>query len=55
MSLEDARECARLELDRLPAHVRHIDPAQPPYRVDISPALEADLEKLQRIQRRSGL
>jgi nicotinate phosphoribosyltransferase len=50
VSLAEARECARRELDRLPARVRHIEPAQPPYRVDISAALEADREKLHGIR-----
>ena len=52
VSPDDARECARRELDRLPAPIRHLAPAQPPYRVDISAALEADREKLQVGRRR---
>ena len=49
--LAEARECARRELDRLPARVRHIEAAQPPYRVDVSAALEADREQLHGIRR----
>ena len=52
VSLGEVRECARHELARLPARVRHIEPARPPYRVDISAALEAEGVKLQVIQRR---
>ena len=52
LSLGDARECVKSELDRLPARVRHIEPAVPPYRVDISAALEAERVKLQVIRRR---
>jgi nicotinate phosphoribosyltransferase len=47
VSLEGARECARRELERLPAHIRAIEPARPPYRVDISAALETDRKRLQ--------
>jgi len=49
VSLGDARECARRELDRLPARIRQIEPAPPPYRVDVSPALKADRDKLQSV------
>jgi nicotinate phosphoribosyltransferase len=52
VSLKDAYERARRELAWLPPHIRAIEAAQPPYRVEISPALEADREKLQGIRRR---
>jgi len=39
-SLEEARRRARRELDRLPARVRGIDPADPPYPVETSRALK---------------
>jgi hypothetical protein len=32
-SLNDARSYARREIDRLPAHIRGLEPARPPYRV----------------------
>jgi nicotinate phosphoribosyltransferase len=47
-SLSDARGNARQELDRLPAHVRRLEAAQPAYRVNISQALNAHSEALQR-------
>jgi nicotinate phosphoribosyltransferase len=50
-SLDDARARARSEFDRLPARVRSIGPAQPLYRVDISPALAGDRDRLQRVHR----
>jgi len=48
VSLDEAHECAKRELDRLPARVRHIEAARPPYRVELSAALEAERKKLQR-------
>ena len=45
-SLADARERCRRELARLPAHIRALAPAQPPYAVDISEALAAGRERL---------
>jgi nicotinate phosphoribosyltransferase len=50
-SLDDARARARSELDRLPARVRSIEPAQPGYRLDISPALAAERDRLQQVHR----
>ena len=41
VSLDDTRAHARRELDGLPPHLRAIDPAQPPYRVEISESLNA--------------
>jgi nicotinate phosphoribosyltransferase len=48
VSLNDARSCARREIERLPAHVRGLEPARPPYRVEISQALNASREQLRR-------
>jgi nicotinate phosphoribosyltransferase len=39
VSLDDARAHARRELDRLPPRVRGLEPANPPYVVDLSPGL----------------
>ena len=47
--LDEARSCARREIDRLPAHIRGLEPARPPYRVDISQALSASRDQLQRV------
>ena len=49
VSLNDARTRARQELERLPARVRAIEPADPPYRVEIAPELAADRDQLQRL------
>jgi nicotinate phosphoribosyltransferase len=38
--LDQARARARSEIDRLPEHVRALEPADPPYPVDLSPALK---------------
>jgi nicotinate phosphoribosyltransferase len=51
-SLDDARVRARRELNRLPARIRNIHPAQPVYRVDISEALAADRDSLRRAHQR---
>jgi nicotinate phosphoribosyltransferase len=48
-TLDDARARRRSELARLPARIRGLAPAQPAYRVDISPALAADRDTLQRV------
>jgi nicotinate phosphoribosyltransferase len=48
VSLNDARSHARREIDRLPARVRGLEPARPPYRVDISHALRTSREQLRR-------
>jgi nicotinate phosphoribosyltransferase len=44
--LDDARARARNEIDRLPARVRALEPADPPYPVDLSPALERYSRKM---------
>lgn len=41
VSLASAREHARQELNSLPKRIRNIEPATPPYDVDISPPLKA--------------
>jgi nicotinate phosphoribosyltransferase len=41
VDLAEARARAREEIGRLPMAVRALEPADPPYRVDLSPALEA--------------
>jgi nicotinate phosphoribosyltransferase len=48
VSLNDARACARREMDHLPVPVRGLDPVHPPYRVDLSEGLGADRDRLQR-------
>jgi nicotinate phosphoribosyltransferase len=48
VSLNDARAHARRELDRLPARVRGLQPARPPYQVEISPGLRASRNELRR-------
>ncbi len=42
------REHARRETARLPAALRTLDPADPPYRVQLSPGLEAELDRLRK-------
>jgi nicotinate phosphoribosyltransferase len=49
VGLDEARSCARREIDRLPAHIRGLEPARPPYRVDISQALSTSRDQLQRV------
>ncbi len=46
--LERARERARSELGRLPAHVRGLGAAEPPYDVAVSEALRSDAARLRR-------
>jgi nicotinate phosphoribosyltransferase len=41
-TLADARARARDEIERLPASLRRLEPADPPYRVDLSRALARD-------------
>jgi nicotinate phosphoribosyltransferase len=48
VTLEDARARAKMELNRLPSRVRGLRAARPPYAVEISGALAADLESLRR-------
>jgi nicotinate phosphoribosyltransferase len=47
-TLDEARARARQELARLPANVRRLGPADPPYRVDVSTALARDRDALER-------
>jgi nicotinate phosphoribosyltransferase len=49
VSLNDARSYARREVDRLPAGIRGLEPARPPYRVDISQALSASRDQLRQV------
>jgi hypothetical protein len=42
------REHARQEAARLPAAVRALRPADPPYDVRLSPGLEAELDRLRK-------
>ena len=46
VALDDARAHARRERERLPAHLRGIEPARSPYRVEISESLAASLTRL---------
>ena len=48
VTLDEARAHARDELDRLPPRLRGLEPATPPYVVDLSPALAQDCEALRR-------
>ncbi|HEY5618538.1 MAG TPA: nicotinate phosphoribosyltransferase [Vicinamibacterales bacterium] len=52
VSLNDARASARHELDRLPPHIRGLEPARPPFRVDISQVLGASRDQLRRAYER---
>lgn len=46
--LDEARARAREEITRLPDTVRGLDPASPPYPVELSPRLQAHLEEITR-------
>jgi nicotinate phosphoribosyltransferase len=46
--LETARGRARREIVRLPARIRALEPADPPFPVEISPALEESREQVKR-------
>jgi nicotinate phosphoribosyltransferase len=48
VNLEEARAHARRELGRLPGPLRSLAPAEVPYRVDVSPSLQADRDALLR-------
>jgi nicotinate phosphoribosyltransferase len=48
VSLNEARAHARSELSRLPSALRSLEPAAPPYPVDVSAGLQGDLEALRR-------
>jgi nicotinate phosphoribosyltransferase len=51
VALNDARARREDELLRLPSSVRAIEPAIPPYRVDVSPALAREFEAIRRQHR----
>ena len=53
VSLDEARRHARDELRGLPAPIRAITPADPPYRVDVSEQLQRDFESAVRRTTRS--
>jgi nicotinate phosphoribosyltransferase len=46
VTLQEARSTARRELGRLPEYLRSLAPADAPYRVDVSPALQAERNSL---------
>jgi nicotinate phosphoribosyltransferase len=48
VSLQEIREHARTELDRLPPTVRGLQPADPSYKVCVSDQLERDLEEFRK-------
>jgi len=48
ITLDEARAHASGEIGRLPARVRALLPSDPPYRVDLSPALARDRDRLER-------
>ena|SRR5437867_293196 len=45
-TLDDARALARTELARLPKRLLNLEPARPPYRVDLSTQLAEELDRL---------
>ncbi|HEX6069174.1 MAG TPA: nicotinate phosphoribosyltransferase, partial [Longimicrobiaceae bacterium] len=45
-TLDEARSRAREEIARLPDSVRELDPASPPYPVELSPLLQAHLDEV---------
>jgi nicotinate phosphoribosyltransferase len=49
VTLDEARARAHDEVERLPAVLRRNEPANPPYRVEISSALARDLESARRL------
>jgi nicotinate phosphoribosyltransferase len=55
VTLEEARMHAKAEIDRLPSRVRGLEPASPPYAVDLSPALAHDLDELRHQHRIEGV
>jgi hypothetical protein len=48
VTLKEARACARRERETLPPRIGALAPAVPPYRVDISAALEDARDELRR-------
>ena len=55
ITLDEARAHAKDELDRLPPRLRGLEPATPPYVVDLSPALAQDRDALRRQHEREGV
>jgi nicotinate phosphoribosyltransferase len=53
--LAEARNHAARERDRLPARVRGLAPADPPFAVDVSPALAAALDEVEREHSSEGV
>ena len=47
-TLEEARDRARREVGGLPRHLLDLEPGLPAYPVEVSPALEARLERVRR-------
>ncbi|MBZ5558030.1 MAG: nicotinate phosphoribosyltransferase [Acidobacteriia bacterium] len=54
VTLDEARAQATRERERLPRRVRGLDPAQPAYRVDLSPALASERDALSREHQHEG-
>jgi hypothetical protein len=48
IDLEESRQRFRRERQRLPDHLRELEPAPTPYPVSFSEGLENDLDKIQR-------
>lgn len=48
-TLREARDRARSEIAILPDWIRRLEPAQPPYRVDLSPGLERETDRVRRM------
>lgn len=46
VSLDAARDCSRRARERLPARVRRLARASPPYRIEVTPALQAAAARL---------
>jgi len=47
VALAEARAYAKAELDRLPRALLALDPADPPYRVEVSAGLEKERSRVQ--------
>lgn len=54
VSIDDIRGHARREIEALPAHIRDISPAEPPYPVEISTALSRHKQELEEKKRGGG-
>jgi len=48
VTLDEAHAHARAELERLPSSLRRLEPADPPYTVEVSKALARDRDTLRR-------